>query len=768
MKPARIFPLLLLTLALLAPRMASAQVVIDSFWIVNDCGTDPGFDWGFVNNHSPFVNQFLLIITPASADAGFSFQIGTTAEDGTFDQNHWADSVTITGDTANYYPLNTGTGDATGIKDSAHFFLLGGPGGSQFPDSLFNKPVTIEWISIAGGTIVSSGMKTLIPTIYQGHCTFDSVSTSATNVGCYPTFNFHVFNHNGPQAALTQMQFQLQGFTAGSVLPSGVQAPTGWVVDSVSEFNAYFSTDCEGQFQLSTGANLSGFIVPILANTGVSDFTWTWTAFSCGDLVDAGNILSVPVTPPSCSETPNSDSLTIQNVGECSFQINAKNYHNDVDTVSPITSWTLTIASPDSATWSSAILPPQVLGQTWQYAISNSGKTLNFHELAKWMPVYGQPGGTIWTPRASIDNPNTSQPIIIQWSDSDATTFLSSGVDTTSCESGFPDTAWVVTGPGCDYTLIVENKHTNPTSGINDITMTIPASAGTFPLSCLSSSNKWTPSAFGQSARLSNISGANGLLKTGSFDTIHFCIDPAQTNSSWSLTWQTIDANGNNLFSNVITVPGCTPPLVCDSIRHVSDTGLCSETITVLNLRQGGAEVDSIIVTPTAPWTIETATVPPLWVSTISPDKSSVLFTGTLTAGDSRQFVVSYNNGSSLSSNVQVATTSNGAVCTNTVPITCALDAVSPSSVPQTLAVSVVPNPMNQEADIMLTTATFDRVQMTLLDVLGRTSKTVLNSTIAAGDHDYTVDVSQLPPGTYYLRIVASGATLTKKLVVEH
>ncbi len=75
---------------------------------------------------------------------------------------------------------------------------------------------------------------------------------------------------------------------------------------------------------------------------------------------------------------------------------------------------------------------------------------------------------------------------------------------------------------------------------------------------------------------------------------------------------------------------------------------------------------------------------------------------------------------------------------------------------------------MNDEADIMLTTGTFDHVQMTLMDVLGRTAKTVLDGTIGAGDHDYTLDVSQLPPGTYYLRIVASGATLTKKLVIEH
>jgi hypothetical protein len=75
---------------------------------------------------------------------------------------------------------------------------------------------------------------------------------------------------------------------------------------------------------------------------------------------------------------------------------------------------------------------------------------------------------------------------------------------------------------------------------------------------------------------------------------------------------------------------------------------------------------------------------------------------------------------------------------------------------------------MNQQAEITLTTATFDRVQMSLLDVLGRSIKTVTDGTLSAGDHDYTLDVSQLPMGTYYLRVEASGATLTKKLVIEH
>ncbi len=133
MKPARIFPLLLLALAaIITPRLAGAQTN-DSIWFTNDCGSDPGFDWGFYNRHPEYVNKFLLIITPASVDAGFSFN--NTSENTPADQSIWGDSVTATGDTAVYYAQNGG-GDGTGSDDSSHLFILGGPGGSLFPYSL--------------------------------------------------------------------------------------------------------------------------------------------------------------------------------------------------------------------------------------------------------------------------------------------------------------------------------------------------------------------------------------------------------------------------------------------------------------------------------------------------------------------------------------------------------------------------------------------------------------------------------------------------------
>jgi hypothetical protein len=100
--------------------------------------------------------------------------------------------------------------------------------------------------------------------------------------------------------------------------------------------------------------------------------------------------------------------------------------------------------------------------------------------------------------------------------------------------------------------------------------------------------------------------------------------------------------------------------------------------------------------------------------------------------------------------------------------MSCAVDAVPQTAVQVPLSISIAPNPMNSEANITLTTGAFDRVQMVLLDVLGHTVQAVADGTLSAGDHSYSLDVSRIPDGTYYLRIQTSSQTVTKSIVVEH
>ena len=770
MKPLRIFPLLLITLAtIIAPRMASAQKPIDSLHFSPDCGSTATWDFSFFNADPNFINNFIFVIqTP-----GYTFTAGPnfgTAKD--FNPEDTSSTLDTLLDPATF----PGAGLGTDAKDTGFVITLSGPGGAYpLPDSLFDRDVQIEWFSEVNNTVINHGTVTVHPTVFQGNCTFDTVTASAATVGCDPQFNFNVFNKNGLHAPITEMKFELQGISAGTIRPGNLQAPAGWKVDSVTNFDAYFSTSGGIPYK----GSLNGFIVPLRAEPVATAFSFVWTAYSYGGLIDRDTVLNIPAKPQACSQDGNPDSVTILNNGLCNFTAEVKNYHNSTDTVSVVTNWTFTITTP-GVTFESATNPSQAIPGTWQNSGVGVGtKTISFFERPMYLadPQYAQPGGTIWTPRFALDNPN-DVPVNIVWSDSEVTEALSSGSTFDTCSSSTADTAWLLAGSNaCCNTLVVENAHTKPNSSIHAMAMS--ASAGTFIANSCISSNGWTPSVPGTSARFTNLTGVpSNDLASNKLDTIHFCIDPAQPNTPWTLTWTTIDPANNNLYSNTITVPGCSPPLVCDTIHHSQSTAAntCWDTIIVFNQREGGATIDSVVVTPMGGWSIDQTLKNTFWPGIIDSKNDSVLYIGTIPIQPhtSQGFVVSYKAfvGTPSPFNVQVTTYSGGIACTNTHSMTCTANeqggGVSPSGQPQTLDVSVVPNPMNQEAQIMLTTGVFDRVQMSLLDVLGRTSKTVMNGTISAGDHSYTLDVSQLPMGTYYLRIEASGATVTKKLVVEH
>ncbi len=479
MKPARIIPLLLLTLSLIAPRMASAQKS-DTLFISPDCYSDPGWDFGYLNWHNEFVNEIILWIDPSDS-VGFAGASECCAAE----KDGWDNTTDSLNDSLIFAPLNGG-GIAPGINDTGFYFLLGGLGGTPFPYDRFDHPLTIHLTTLAGGMVVNQMTFVVIPTLFQGNCSFDSVGGTVSTLGCSPRFNLNVFNNNGVQQTITNMKFELVGSTAGSMLPSEIQPPTGWGVDSVTQSAAYFSTPCGSSYQIPYKGNLSGFLVTIRANPNVDSFSFVWTAYSCGATIDRDTTRNLPVTPQACSDGTNADSLTFVNTGECGFGMNAKNYHSGDagDSVSTVTSWNFIITNP-GVTWASATLPPQAITGTWQYSGVGTD-TLHFFEVPRYMtdPQYAQQGGTIWTLGASISDPNPGENVFVKWTDSTGTTastFLSSGTDTISCSSTQPDSSWIDVGSDCSYTLRVKNAHTHPTSSINAISLQMPLTSGTFP-----------------------------------------------------------------------------------------------------------------------------------------------------------------------------------------------------------------------------------------------------------------------------------------------
>lgn len=76
------------------------------------------------------------------------------------------------------------------------------------------------------------------------------------------------------------------------------------------------------------------------------------------------------------------------------------------------------------------------------------------------------------------------------------------------------------------------------------------------------------------------------------------------------------------------------------------------------------------------------------------------------------------------------------------------------------------PNPFNPSTIISYQLPMNSHVTLKVYDVLGREVRTLVNGRQAAGDHSVTFDVSNLPSGVYFYRIVAGNFVDTKKLMV--
>jgi hypothetical protein len=80
---------------------------------------------------------------------------------------------------------------------------------------------------------------------------------------------------------------------------------------------------------------------------------------------------------------------------------------------------------------------------------------------------------------------------------------------------------------------------------------------------------------------------------------------------------------------------------------------------------------------------------------------------------------------------------------------------------------NVYPNPVNTQAQIMLTLSTSARVSMEVDDVYGDRVDLVLSeSELSAGNNDYIFDRGDLVSGTYLLTVYINGKRFVKKLVI--
>ncbi len=79
----------------------------------------------------------------------------------------------------------------------------------------------------------------------------------------------------------------------------------------------------------------------------------------------------------------------------------------------------------------------------------------------------------------------------------------------------------------------------------------------------------------------------------------------------------------------------------------------------------------------------------------------------------------------------------------------------------------VYPNPTSGNVTVEFTTATAQRAQMTVINLIGEQVAVLFEGILPAGQHREVTDLSGLAAGIYMLRIDIAGKTTTRKLIVE-
>jgi len=79
---------------------------------------------------------------------------------------------------------------------------------------------------------------------------------------------------------------------------------------------------------------------------------------------------------------------------------------------------------------------------------------------------------------------------------------------------------------------------------------------------------------------------------------------------------------------------------------------------------------------------------------------------------------------------------------------------------------TVIPNPIQQNAKVMYHISKPGMVNLSIFDLKGTEIKSLVNKTLQTGSYDYPLDVSNVPNGTYLVRLVSGNSIETFKIIV--
>lgn len=636
-------------------------------------------------------------------------------------------------------------------------------------NSPYDKPVAIAYETWSQGSMISSGTINPICTPFQSYAKLDTVTVFTQLNGPDPCFNFTVFDRNTSLSPdIYNMKFQLLTSSSGTLRPSKITAPNGWVVDSVSAFAVYFRTVDN---PITSDQSLGGFQVCLRGNPAATKHDFAWEAADREHaLIDRDTIRNILIQALNASTNPDDDSVSGSVVGGsgCLYQLTVKNYHvSNLQLPGSITKIVLKMQTP-SVTFDGAPSAPA----HWTKTVNATTVTYTA-DAAQYAIQSGTVSSEFRYSVTGSDNNNFT----VGW-ETWRQALISSGQFTSKCTSAPPrdDEASITTADlndPCKLKITISNKHNDPASDVNGISLSIPSADGVIIPS--SSSLSWNY--VNASGNVINVTSLGTPQTTNQSQEITFTLTPTTPGAPIQLTWKTYEDVGltKQIDSKSISI-SCTPGSVvkpCDTVNLTGTDNDCLQHFRIQS--RNGSSVTKLILTPTNGWTVEQIVGAPAgWTGSVDATKQFATFTTSTGVADGQTlggFDVKFI-GIATPSLFQVsAETQNQSSisCTSIIDLTCTPTAsVTPGTEGSAVSeIVIVPNPTRSTSQLRFVINSEERIWVSIFDELGKTITVAANQLYAPGSYEVPLVLTDQPAGNYYIRIQSSHGVVTKRLIKQ-
>jgi hypothetical protein len=292
-------------------------------------------------------------------------------------------------------------------------------------------------------------------------------------------------------------------------------------------------------------------------------------------------------------------------------------------------------------------------------------------------------------------------------------------------------------------------------------------------MASLTSSIGWVPAGGPTGIRFSVVSSATNFQASNSNQLVYFSVIPKKAGVPVNVVWQTYDQNQVQIEGAQSFSVTCTPVVVavCDSVWNSTlNAGACIQDFSILNRHAG--DITTVKISPNAGWQIDSAAAPLGWTTKIDgSSKTFVTYTssqGLPTGVPQDGFFVGFTNPGKVDTFMVITTTSTkDSSCTTNLQFVCQASSVQFAGIlPSSIKLTARPNPFQTSTELGITLPAEMRVDIQLLDILGKSRMTIKQGILTQGDHSFRLDSASLGAGTYYVRVQSPVGVTTKKIVL--